>query len=129
MPYVPSNIRTLAETQARAAGIPARLVQAVIAVESAGNPYAVSRTGARGLMQLMPATATRYGVINAFDANENVRGGCAYLRDLLQRYHGDAVLATAAYNAGEGAVDAYHGIPPFPETTEYVKRLQASGAF
>ena len=119
----------LAETQARAAGIPVRLVKAIITVESAGNPYAVSRMGAQGLMQLMPDTAMRYGVINAFDANENVRGGCTYLRDLLQRYHGNAMLAAAAYNAGEGAVDAYHGIPPFPETTEYVKRLQASGAF
>ncbi len=98
----------------------------MIAVESRGDPSAVSATGAAGLMQLMPATALTYGVGNRFDPEENVTAGCRYLHDLLARYHNDLSLALAAYNAGPGAVDAHHGVPSFPETRAYVARVNAA---
>lgn len=99
------------------------LVHAVVSTESAYNPGAVSSKGARGLMQLMPQTAKRYGVTDSFDANQNIRGGVAHLRDLLDSYGGDTKLAVAAYNAGAGAVNKYSGVPPYAETRQYVKSV------
>ncbi|MGD9888289.1 MAG: lytic transglycosylase domain-containing protein [Halothiobacillaceae bacterium] len=99
------------------------LVRAVIHAESSFNPNAVSRTGAMGLMQLMPGTAARFGVGNAFDPQENIRGGVTYLRFLLDKFNGDIRLAAAGYNAGEGAVMKYGGVPPYNETTQYVARV------
>ena len=99
-----------------------RLVKSVMLIESNFNPRAVSRKGARGLMQLMPGTAQRYGVRDSFDPHENIRGGTAYLSDLLGMFGGDLIRTLAAYNAGEGAVQRYRGVPPYPETQEYVRR-------
>ena len=104
-------------------GISPRLVHAVIATESAYNPSAISPKGARGLMQLMPATAKIYGVKDLLDPSENIRGGVAHLKDLLDRFGGDTRLAVAAYNAGSGAVARFSGVPPFAETRDYVKRV------
>ena len=99
------------------------LVEAVVATESGFDPAAVSPKGAGGLMQLMPRTASALGVVDNFDPRENIRGGVRHLRYLLERYHGSVVLALAAYNAGERAVDAHRGIPPYPETQQYVQRV------
>jgi soluble lytic murein transglycosylase-like protein len=99
------------------------VVRAIIHAESAFNPRALSRVGAQGLMQLMPATARRFGVGDAFDAAENIRGGVQYLAWLLKRFDGNVKLAAAGYNAGEGAVDKYKGIPPYAETRRYVERV------
>jgi len=97
-------------------------VRAVIQVESDFNPRCVSNKGARGLMQLMPETAREYGVRNVFDPEDNIRGGIHNLADLLARYRGDLRHVLAAYNAGDGAVAKYRGIPPYEETMTYVKR-------
>jgi soluble lytic murein transglycosylase-like protein len=106
---------------ARSHAVRPELVRAVIVVESAFNPNAVSNRGAVGLMQLRPATARRYGVANAFDPQQNIRAGVQYLRDLLTRYGDNLELTLAAYNAGEDAVERYgHSIPPFAETRHYV---------
>ena len=101
------------------------LVKAVIAVESEFDQWAVSSKGARGLMQLMPATARRFGVRDAFDARDNILAGTKYLRILLDMFSGDIALALAAYNAGENAVLRYGGIPPYRETRGYVAKVQA----
>ena len=103
--------------------IDADLLASVVQAESNGNARAVSRTGARGLMQLMPATASELGVSNSFVPEQNIGGGTAYLDQLLTRYHDDIPLAVAAYNAGPAAVDRYHGIPPYAETRAYVARV------
>jgi hypothetical protein len=103
-------------------GVPERLIRAVIRVESAFNPRAVSRKGARGLMQLMPETASLLGVRDSFDPVENIDGGVRHLRGLIDRL-GDLPLVLAAYNAGEKAVASYRGIPPYAETRDYVTRV------
>ncbi|HKV04757.1 MAG TPA: lytic transglycosylase domain-containing protein [Candidatus Acidoferrales bacterium] len=99
------------------------LVKAVISTESGWNPHAVSRKGAVGLMQLIPETAQRYGVGNPFDPVQNVEGGTMYLRSLLDRYNGDLTKTIAAYNAGEHAVDQSRGVPWYPETQRYVRKV------
>jgi soluble lytic murein transglycosylase-like protein len=99
------------------------LVRAVIKVESNFNPRAVSRKGAMGLMQLMPATARRYDVSNPFDARQNVDAGVRHLKGLLENFRGNVPLTLAAYNAGEGAVERSGGIPPYTETRNYVRRI------
>jgi soluble lytic murein transglycosylase len=106
-------------------GLDARLVEAIVQTESAGNPTAVSPKGARGLMQLMPERAQELGVRDSFDPVQNVDGGVRHMRDLLQRFGGDLTLALAAYNAGEAAVRAHGGVPPYAETREYVRRVRA----
>ena len=111
-------------------GVDATLVESVIRAESAFNPTAVSRTGARGLMQLMPKTAVMLGVRDSFNPRENIDGGVRHLRYLLDRYPGNTALAVAAYNAGEGAVDSHRGVPPYAETQQYVQRvLNGSGVW
>ena len=111
----------------RAAGESRRLnvdlLRSVVDAESGGKVRAVSRTGAQGLMQLMPATARSLGVTDSFAPDQNVRGGTDYLDSLLRRYHDDLSLALAAYNAGPGAVDRWHGVPPYRETRLYVARI------
>ena len=109
-------------------GVDPTLVESVIRAESAFNPTATSRTGARGLMQLMPKTALALGVRDSFNPRENIEGGVRHLRYLLDRYPGNVPFAVAAYNAGEGAVDAHRGIPPYAETQQYVQRVLQGGA-
>lgn len=108
---------------ARLYQLPADFVRAVVKVESNFNPNAVSRTGAIGLMQLMPGTARAMGVVNPFDPRQNIFGGTRYLRFLANTFQGDLVLTVAAYNAGEGAVQRYRGVPPYDETRRYVQRV------
>lgn len=122
-PVSVQEIRELARKVARKHEVEPRLVDSVIQVESAYNPKAVSPKGAQGLMQLIPATARRFGVTDVFRPAENIEGGVRYLKHLLERYDGNERLALAAYNAGEGAVDRYNGIPPYRETREYVERV------
>ncbi|MGB2788164.1 MAG: lytic transglycosylase domain-containing protein, partial [Dokdonella sp.] len=104
-------------------GVDAALLRAVIHAESAFNPMAVSAKGAQGLMQLMPGTANDLGVADAFDAQQNIRGGAQYLAQMLREFDGDERLATAAYNAGPGAVQKYENVPPYAETQVYVERV------
>ncbi|HXG58473.1 MAG TPA: lytic transglycosylase domain-containing protein, partial [Thermoanaerobaculia bacterium] len=108
---------------ARKFDVDAALVSAVIKAESDFDPRAVSRKGARGLMQLMPATARRFGVTDSFDPSANIHAGTRYLRWLLKIFDGNADLAVAAYNAGEGSVWKYDGVPPFRETVNYINRI------
>lgn len=106
-------------------GVDPNLVKAVIATESNFDPKAVSPKGARGLMQLMPSTARRFGVENIHDPQENIQGGVQYLRHLLDLFGGDLVLALAAYNAGEGVVQSLGRVPQYRETRDYVDRILA----
>lgn len=127
--YMPSETEirrysSIVETAARQYGVDKALVHAVISAESGYNPQAVSRAGARGLMQLMPETARRYGVRNSMDPADNIYGGVKYLRDLLTMFKGNMELAVAAYNAGENAVIRYGlRVPPYTETLGYVPKV------
>jgi len=121
----PSHIDRLVRRLAPQYQVPPQLALAIIDVESNFNVAALSPKNAMGLMQLIPQTAKRFGVRNAFDAQQNIRGGLAYLRWLLAYFEGNVALVAAAYNAGEGAVDRHRGVPPFDETREYVRRVMA----
>ena len=121
--YFKGPIYKLVDKLAQQSGIDPKLVMAVILVESGFNPKAVSPKNAQGLMQLIPETAQRFRVRNAFDPEENIKGGIAYLQWLLAFFKGDVALVAAAYNSGEGTVEKYRGVPPYPETQKYVKRV------
>ncbi|MDO6823073.1 lytic transglycosylase domain-containing protein [Marinobacter sp. 1_MG-2023] len=122
-PLFSGRYETEIKTAASEYGVDPALVRAVIHAESAFNEKALSPVGAQGLMQLMPGTALEVGVQNAMVAAENIRGGVTYLAKMLDRFQGDTRLATAAYNAGPGAVSRYGGIPPYAETKAYVERV------
>jgi Transglycosylase SLT domain len=124
-PHVTGAYANLIRSAAAKHGLDEALIERVIAEESNFNPRAVSRKDALGLMQLLPKTATRYAVANVFDPAQNIDAGAHYLRDLLKQYQGNLPLALAAYNAGPEMVERYGGIPPFPETQNYVRRITA----
>lgn len=120
---IPSDYLEIIDKACSRHGVDPSLVHAVVKVESDFNPYAVSRKGARGLMQLMPRTALIMNVKNAFDPTQNIDGGVKYLKQLIDRYEGNLSLALAAYNSGETAVKKWGTIPPFRETQNYVRRI------
>ncbi len=117
------EVSPLIELEASRNGIDPLLIEAIVRNESGFDPYAVSSTGAQGLMQLMPDTAALVGVANPFDPAQNIAGGSLYLSWQLRNFGGDVALAVAAYNAGPAAVQRWGGVPPYPETIEYVKRV------
>jgi hypothetical protein len=119
----PADLHLMLADAGEQHNLDADLLASIVKAESNGNARAVSRAGARGLMQLMPGTATEQGVSDSFAPDQNVRGGTAYLDELLRRYHDNIALALAAYNAGPAAVDKYRGIPPYHETRAYVARV------
>ena len=118
-----SRYNSLIGEAARLYQLPESFIRAVMRVESDFNPSVVSRAGAMGLMQLMPKTARSMGVSDPFDPRQNIHGGARFLRVLANRFKGDLVLTVAAYNAGQGAVEKYNGIPPYKETQRYVRRV------
>jgi soluble lytic murein transglycosylase-like protein len=124
-PSLNSEFDVHIEDAAARHGVSRELIRAIIQVESGFDRSAVSAAGARGLMQLMPVTARRFGVVNRFDARQNIFGGTRYLRALLDQYRGDVSLTAAAYNAGENCVARYNGIPPYKETQDYVRKVTA----
>jgi hypothetical protein len=120
----PRPYATLVKRVSDRYGIDQHLVHAIIAVESAYDPMVVSRQGAVGLMQLLPSTAAEVGIHDLTDAHDNIVGGVRHLKRMLDRFSGNLTLALAAYNAGAGAVERFQGVPPFPETQGYVRRVQ-----
>ncbi len=120
---ISGDINRIIETASKKYNISSNIIKEIIQAESGFDPNAVSRTGAMGLMQLMPGTANILGINNAFDPTENIDGGVRYLRDMLTEFGGDLELALAAYNAGPGSVKKYGGIPPYEETRNYVKKI------
>lgn len=124
-PAPSTDVHSAVTAASGASGLDPDLIDSVIKAESNFNPHAVSRKGARGLMQLMPSTAQQLGVKDSFDPGANVDAGSRYLRDLLLQYNRDLAKALAAYNAGAGRVDRYHGVPPYHETYSYVSRIIA----
>jgi hypothetical protein len=123
-PAAQSGLDGAVERIAAQHSLPPQLIHSVIKVESNYNPFAVSPKGARGLMQLIPSTARRFGVSDSFNPLENIQGGAKYLKYLLDLYNGSYPLALAAYNAGEGAVAKYGGVPPYAETRNYLLLIQ-----
>jgi soluble lytic murein transglycosylase-like protein len=122
---VPSSYLEMINRSCERFGVDPSLVRAIVKVESDYNPFAISRKGAMGLMQLMPQTASDLNVKNSFSPHENIEGGVRYLRYLLDRYEGNLTLALAAYNSGETAVKRWGTVPPFKETKDYVKKVLA----
>ena len=122
-PLLPTLFDPFIDRVAQENDLSPQLIKAVVSVESGFNPQAVSSAGAQGLMQLMPQTARQYGVRDAFDPEANLEAGAKHLRRLLDKYDGDLTLALAAYNAGEGAVRRHQGVPAYPETMDYVKKV------
>ena len=121
----PADLEELIVSAAEQHAVDPNLVRAIVKVESNFNPSAISRKGAMGLMQLMPGTARRLGVRNPFDPEENLDGGVRYLKHLLGLYGGNLALSLAAYNAGEKAVERYRGVPPYPETQRYIRKVSS----
>jgi soluble lytic murein transglycosylase-like protein len=116
-------MQELVSEAARRHAVDADLVHAIVQVESNYNPYATSNKGARGLMQLIPATARRFGVSNSYDPSANLDGGIRYLKYLMSMFNGDLRLSLAAYNAGEMAVTRNGGVPPYRETQDYIRKI------
>jgi hypothetical protein len=128
MPLTQAPYGDMIQSAAKKYSVDADLIFSVIAAESNFNPRVISRRGARGLMQLLPATGTRFGVKDIFDPAQNIDAGTQYLRDLMARYQGDLVLTLAAYNAGPGAVQRYGHVPPYNETISYVRAIRKTYA-